>query len=420
MKLGNYLKEFRKKNNMTQQDLADKLFVTKQAVSKWETERGTPDLETLKDISKFINVSVDDLLDVKNDAKKKKCKERVSWLLVITALFLIVVISLVVFVISSPNNKTEQKPLVFLNGPESKNIEVGSSYIEEGVSVTAGYRYEIEGVLDTSNVGVYELHYLIKNESNETVKTFIRIINVIDTTAPIFVEAESFELYTKQEYTLEDFISDYYDNFTTKKNININILTPLIFNEPGTYEIKIEFVDEADNKSLFVKEVNVLALNNYNDVNEFVNAMIEDKKAIWILNDLIEINIDENIRLQYNTTNQILELRVKYSSNYADYAYVNIQPANNSYKSSFLTYQLNKKDEEQQKVYILGFSTFDVDLNKKYNEDYSFDLAEYSNNDYEFFGVTKNEMLQVANECILQTIQIYQGYIHYNWTELKK
>ena len=197
MKLGNYLKEYRKKNNMTQQNLADKLFVTKQAVSKWETERGTPDLETLTDISKLINVSVDELLDVKNDTKKKKYKGRVLWFLVITALFLIVVISLVVFLISNQNNKIEQKPLVFLNGPESENIEVGSSYIEEGVSVASGYRYEIEGTLDTNNVGVYELHYLIKNESNEIVKTFTRIISVVDTISPIFVETESFDLYEK-------------------------------------------------------------------------------------------------------------------------------------------------------------------------------------------------------------------------------
>ena len=46
MKLADYLKQYRKENNLTQQELADKLFVSKQAVSKWETERGLPDIET--------------------------------------------------------------------------------------------------------------------------------------------------------------------------------------------------------------------------------------------------------------------------------------------------------------------------------------------------------------------------------------
>ena len=51
MKLADYLKQYRKENNLTQQELADKLFVSKQAVSKWETERGLPDIETYKSLS---------------------------------------------------------------------------------------------------------------------------------------------------------------------------------------------------------------------------------------------------------------------------------------------------------------------------------------------------------------------------------
>ena len=54
MKLADYLKQYRKENNLTQQELADKLFVSKQAVSKWETERGLPDIETYKSTLKMI------------------------------------------------------------------------------------------------------------------------------------------------------------------------------------------------------------------------------------------------------------------------------------------------------------------------------------------------------------------------------
>ena len=66
MKLANYLKQYRKENNLTQQELADKLFVSKQAVSKWETERGLPDIETYKSLSTLLNVSVDELLGLEN------------------------------------------------------------------------------------------------------------------------------------------------------------------------------------------------------------------------------------------------------------------------------------------------------------------------------------------------------------------
>ena len=44
------IKEIRSKHNMTQEDLANKLFVTRNAVSKWKTNKGLPSVETLKDV----------------------------------------------------------------------------------------------------------------------------------------------------------------------------------------------------------------------------------------------------------------------------------------------------------------------------------------------------------------------------------
>ena len=47
---------------MTQEELAEKLYVSRTAVSKWESGRGYPNLESLKAISQFFHVSLDDLL----------------------------------------------------------------------------------------------------------------------------------------------------------------------------------------------------------------------------------------------------------------------------------------------------------------------------------------------------------------------
>ena len=44
MKFSQYIKNYRKKNNLTQQELANKLYVTKQAISKWENDKGIPDV----------------------------------------------------------------------------------------------------------------------------------------------------------------------------------------------------------------------------------------------------------------------------------------------------------------------------------------------------------------------------------------
>lgn len=56
------LHELRKQHNMTQEQLAERLFVSRTAVSKWESGRGYPNLESLKCISKLFSVSIDALL----------------------------------------------------------------------------------------------------------------------------------------------------------------------------------------------------------------------------------------------------------------------------------------------------------------------------------------------------------------------
>ena len=54
--------ELRTKNGMSQDELAKKVFVTRQAVSRWETGETTPNIETLKLLSKLFDVSINTLL----------------------------------------------------------------------------------------------------------------------------------------------------------------------------------------------------------------------------------------------------------------------------------------------------------------------------------------------------------------------
>ncbi len=56
------LQELRKSKNMTQEELAESLFVSRAAVSKWESGRGLPSIDSLKAISVLFKVSIDDLL----------------------------------------------------------------------------------------------------------------------------------------------------------------------------------------------------------------------------------------------------------------------------------------------------------------------------------------------------------------------
>ena len=56
------LQELRKNRGLTQEELAEILYVSRTAISKWESGKGYPNIESLKEISQFFSVSIDDLL----------------------------------------------------------------------------------------------------------------------------------------------------------------------------------------------------------------------------------------------------------------------------------------------------------------------------------------------------------------------
>ncbi|MBQ2999284.1 MAG: helix-turn-helix transcriptional regulator [Clostridia bacterium] len=73
--IGENIRNFRKKNNLTQEELADRLGVTYQSVSRWENGATYPDLELLPAISELLSVTVDELLGMPQIEKEKRAIE---------------------------------------------------------------------------------------------------------------------------------------------------------------------------------------------------------------------------------------------------------------------------------------------------------------------------------------------------------
>lgn len=63
MTLGEKLKAARKQAGLSQEQLSEKLGISRSAVAKWETDKGLPDVDNLKALSSLLNVSIDYLLD---------------------------------------------------------------------------------------------------------------------------------------------------------------------------------------------------------------------------------------------------------------------------------------------------------------------------------------------------------------------
>lgn len=75
-KISNFIKNKRKELGMTQEKLAEKLFVTEKAVSRWETGRGTPDISLLLPLSKELKIDVSELLQGEETKESKNNMEQ--------------------------------------------------------------------------------------------------------------------------------------------------------------------------------------------------------------------------------------------------------------------------------------------------------------------------------------------------------
>lgn len=80
MEFNEKLQALRKNRGLTQEELAESIFVSRTAISKWESGRGYPNIDSLKELSSFFSVSIDDLLsgDVLISIAEKENKANIT------------------------------------------------------------------------------------------------------------------------------------------------------------------------------------------------------------------------------------------------------------------------------------------------------------------------------------------------------
>lgn len=76
MTLGKNIRKYRKEAGLTQIELAKRMRVIQPNIARWETDGITPSIETLKKLSKILDVSVDSLLFTEKEKKKLKVGDR--------------------------------------------------------------------------------------------------------------------------------------------------------------------------------------------------------------------------------------------------------------------------------------------------------------------------------------------------------
>ena len=195
-KIGLFIKERRKLKNLTQEELAELLGVNSRSVSRWENAKCMPDISLLKDLSKILGVTINDLISGEVVDKKNyqdtfeenvinlvdlKCKHIPIFKILLSSTIITIIILFVIF------------SLLFCLGHVK--------YIDKYSSVMNVERYPGNLIFMMKNVNVGEILSIVKN---------------IDDITIIFVQ---------QEYSLLDKIQTFKDAPTyssTQININLN------------------------------------------------------------------------------------------------------------------------------------------------------------------------------------------------------
>jgi len=180
-RFGEFIKQIRKKNNLTKKQLADKYNVTYQTVSKWENGKNIPDISLLKEMSKDFNTNIEDILDGNiNNNNNNKNKNYKNILLLV--LIIIILIPILFFGIKKINNNFEFKTIssssneFILSGSIAYNSNKSSIYI-----TNINYKYqknktiykEIECIL-YETYGNTETKISTKKSSNIDIETFLK------------------------------------------------------------------------------------------------------------------------------------------------------------------------------------------------------------------------------------------------------
>ncbi len=146
-KIGAFLKELRKEKNITQEQLADEMRVSRRTVSRWETGSNMPDMDILIDISDFYGVDLREILDGKRkeESMDKEMKETV--------------LKVVEYGNDEKESMTKRFHMLFIVALVFLTVTVAMIFIDlpsqisdfmTGLSIGVGYGMVVLGVIMTS------------------------------------------------------------------------------------------------------------------------------------------------------------------------------------------------------------------------------------------------------------------------------
>lgn len=111
MTISDKIKEIRRNNNLTQDEFADKLMISRQTVSKWENNQASPDLENIRIICEIFHVTPNDLFEIYDDENSKNKRDlqqnikKIKGLFISLGIAFLALTGLFIWLFVNPSNK---------------------------------------------------------------------------------------------------------------------------------------------------------------------------------------------------------------------------------------------------------------------------------------------------------------------------
>ena len=222
-KIGKFILDLRKKNQMTQKEFADRLNVTAQAVSKWENGRGIPDIEILQKISTEFNIDINSILKGKNQKRKISKK----YIIIILLLFLILIITIYSFLFPKDYNFTD-----VTSASKEFNVSGVAAYSKAKNSIYISQIEYLEGEKEEKYVGMECILY----ESHDNLEEKVSQCGSLkeEKQSPKTLS----ELLKETEFKVENFSCTNHNIKNSNLYISINLLDTN--NKVTTYKIPLQ------------------------------------------------------------------------------------------------------------------------------------------------------------------------------------
>lgn len=235
-KIGKLIAELRKKQNLTQQELGDKVGVGFRAVSKWERGINLPDIGLINDLCKILGISTDELLtgELKKEDKTKD-KPKLSLTIKIIISSIILIIGIITTILLYNNNKIYTYNLIASN-QEEYHIEGQIVFSNNTISIMINKLMFIDEKSSETKISNYE-YKLMTNDTYLFGYGYLHGGNVIEEKTSIKNIADEFGI-----------------NYSDKTNLKREDII-----KNNMYLI-IEFIDEKDR--IIKEEIEILLVKN--------------------------------------------------------------------------------------------------------------------------------------------------------------